>query len=317
MSELYDDSMLEYCEDYAVLVMERFAEAQTHTKDAKIFLEKKLDMTTYVPDGFGTADVAIIADGFMETIDLKYGKGVAVDVTENKQQMLYALGALVDFNFIYEITDVRMTIYQPRIGNIASWEVSVTDLLSWAENELKPKAQMAFNGEGEFAPGNHCRFCRGKAKCKALATYNLELAAYDFKDSNLLEDGEIADILTRSDMFTSWITAVEEHALNEAVNNGKKWPGYKVVEGRSNRKYEDADKVAETLKGAGYKDDIIFTKKLLSITNLEKEIGKKPFGDLVGPMLIKPPGKPTLVPESDKRPAYHSAEAAKADFQNA
>ncbi len=316
-NELYDDSMLDYCEDYAVFVMERFAEAQSHTSDAAIFLEKKLDMSDYVPEGFGTGDAVIVADGTMETIDLKYGKGVAVAVTENKQQMLYALGALKDFAFIYNISHVRMTIYQPRISNIESWEMSVDDLMNWAENELKPKAQMAFNGEGEFAPGSHCQFCRGKAKCKALADKNLELAAYEFRDSNILSDEEVSDILTRMDLFINWINAVEEHALNEAINNGKKWPGYKVVEGRSNRKYSDSDQVATTLLKAGFAEEIIYTKKLLSITNMEKEIGKKPFGELIGPFLIKPPGKPTLVPESDKRPAYHSAEAAKVDFENA
>ena len=313
-NELYDDSMLEYCDDYATFVCEKFAEAQVRTADAKLFLEQKLDMTEFVPEGFGTGDAVIVADELMETIDLKYGKGVAVDVTENKQQMLYALGALKDFDIQYDIQSIRMTIYQPRIGNIASFLVDKMELLAWAEDELKPKAAMAFAGEGDFVPGNHCHFCKGRAVCKALAEKNLELAAYDFKDSNILSDGEISDILNRADLFTNWIGAVEEYALDQAVNHGKKWPGYKVVEGRSIRKYTDQDAIAAALLNAKFKEENIFTKKLLSITNMEKEIGKKPFAEIVTPFLIKPSGKPTLAPLSDKRPEFTGVESAVSDF---
>lgn len=312
--ELYDDSMLEYCDDYATFVVEKFAEAQERTPDAKLFLEQRLDMTEFVPEGFGTGDAVIVADSLMETIDLKYGKGVSVAVTENKQQMLYAIGALRDFDFQYDIQQIRMTIYQPRIGNIESWLINTQELMTWAETELKPKAAMAFAGEGEYVPGNHCHFCKGRAVCKALAEKNLELAAHDFKDPNILSDGEVADILTRADMFTNWIAAVEEHALDQAVNHGKKWPGYKVVEGRSNRKYTDQDAVAAALLKAKFKEENIFTKKLLSITNMEKEIGKKPFAEIVSPFLMKPQGKPTLAPISDKRPEFTGVESAVSDF---
>lgn len=313
-NELYSDAMLDYCDDYATFVIERFSEAQAHTKDAVIFLEQKLDMSDYVPEGFGTGDVIIVADGTMETIDLKYGKGVAVAVTENKQQMLYALGAIKDFELQYDITHVRMTIYQPRIGNIESWSIEVPALLDWAINELKPKAHAAFNGEGEFVAGSHCQFCKGKAVCKALADKNLELASYEFADANKLGDTDVSDILTRMDLFVNWINAVEEYALHEAINNGKKWPGFKVVEGRSNRKYSNEELVATTLTGAGFKEENIFIKKLLAITAMEKEVGKKKFTDLVGHLLIKPQGKPTLAPESDKRPEFTGIESAVTDF---
>ena len=316
-NELFDDSMLEYCEDYASFVMERFAEAQKRTTDAVIYLEMKLNMSKYVPEGFGTGDVVIVADGMMETIDFKYGKGVAVDVTENKQQMLYALGALDDFDFQYDIHEVRMTVYQPRINNTASWVISVKDLTKWAENELKPKAQLAFEGKGEFVSGSHCQFCKGKAVCKALATHNLELAKYDFKDSNLLTDAEVVDILSRSNMLVSWAEAVSDYALDQAVNNGKKWNGYKIVEGRANRKYSDPEKVQAALLSKGFPLSTVTTTKLLAITNLEKEIGKPVFAEIVTPFIIKPQGKPALVPASDKRPEFSSVSSAKADFAEA
>jgi hypothetical protein len=186
--------------------------------------------------------------------------------------------------------------------------------MKWAQEELKPIAALAFKGEGEFAPGSHCRFCRARAVCKANADYNLELAKYDFKNPVLLGDDDIADILARADAFSQWLNSVEEHALNEAVNNGKKWAGWKLVEGRSNRKYQDESLVASTLLKAGFAEDIIYKKEILGITAMEKAIGKAKFTGLLSNHIIKPPGKPTLVPASDKRPEYNSAEAAAADF---
>lgn len=308
------ETMLEYCDDYATFVIEKYNEALAHTPDAKLFLEKKLDMSEYVEDGFGTGDAVIVADSLMETIDLKYGKGISVAVTENKQQKLYAIGALKDSDLLYDIKEVRMTIYQPRIGNIESWITTVTELLEWAETELKPKAVLAYAGEGEFVPGEHCFFCKGKAVCKALAEKNLELAKFEFMQTNMMNAEDIADVLTRSEMFTGWITAVEEYALNEAVNNGKQWPGFKVVEGRSNRKYTDQDTIAKVLIDAKYREEDIYTKKLLPITKMEAEIGKKVFAELVGPLTIKPQGKPKLAPLSDKRPEFTGVEAAVKDF---
>ena len=313
--EMYSESMHEYCDDYATFVMEKYAEAQAKTKDAQIFLEVKLDMTKYVPKGYGTSDVVIVADHTMMTIDLKYGKGVPVSVVENKQQMLYALGALDQYEFLYAIDNVEMTIYQPRIGNIESWSTTVKDLENWAENELKPKAQLAFDGKGEYVAGSHCGFCKGKATCKVLAEYNLELAKHEFKDANKLTDEAVSDIMNRTKMFVNWIEAVNDYALDQAVNHGKQWPGYKVVEGRSNRKYIDEAQVASKLLESGIKEDVIYTKKLLSITNMESELSKKVFGDLLGDLIIKPQGKPTLALESDKRPAFSSADSAKKDFE--
>lgn len=313
--KLYDGSMLDHAEDYAVFVLERFAEAQAHTKDALLFLETKLDLTDYVPEGFGTGDAIIIADGTLDLIDLKYGKGVAVSAHENRQMMLYGLGALRDFDFMYDIQKVHMTIHQPRIENYSSYELTVAELRQWAEAELKPKAQLAWEGKGDYAPGAHCRFCRAKAVCRANADHNLEVAKHEFKDPARLDDSEIAEILGRVDQLTAWINAVEEHALNEAVNGGKKWPGYKLVEGRSNRKYSSEEAVALKLSQiASLREDQYAPRKLLGITDMQKLLGKKDFAFYLDPLIIKPPGKPTLVPASDKRPEYNSIESAVNDF---
>lgn len=313
-NELYEEAMFEYCDEYATFVMERFAEAQTRSKHAQIHLEIKLDLTKWVPNGYGTSDVIIVADDFMETIDLKYGKGVPVSVEENKQQMLYALGAIEAYEFLFDIHTVRMTVFQPRISNTASWETNITGLKLWAEDELTTRANMAHNGEGEFVPGPHCGFCKGKAVCKALASFNLQLAKHEFADPNKLSDDDISDIMQKTKMFVNWIDAVNDYALDQAINHGKKWPGYKVVEGRSNRKYTDAEKIAEILLSKGFNADTIYNKKLLSITDMESELGKKIFTDLVGEYVIKPQGKPTLAPSTDKRPEINSLEKAQKEF---
>ncbi|GAB1462200.1 DUF2800 domain-containing protein [Pedobacter sp.] len=311
----FEKAMLNYMEEYASYVLEQFNSARQSTSDAALFLEQKLNLTDYVPDGFGTGDVVIIADGTLDIIDLKYGKGVPVSALENKQMMLYALGALRDFDYLFDIQQVRMTIYQPRLDSISVYEMAVKDLKEWAEKELKPKAMLAFEGKGDFVPSENCRFCKAKATCKANADQNLELAKYDFKDPELLNDNEISDILKRADTFVSWINSVSEHALNEAINNGKQWPEFKLVEGRSNRMYIDETKVAETLVQKGFTEEEIFTpKKLLGITAMEKAISKTDFNRFLSDLVVKPPGKPTLVPQSDKRPEYNSAESAAQDF---
>lgn len=311
----YEEAMFDYADNYACYVIEKFSAAQAHTKDAVLLVEQKLDLTEYVPEGFGTGDIMIIANKVLDFVDLKYGKGVEVSAENNKQMMLYALGALRGFDCLFDIETVRMTIYQPRLDNISTFEMSVSDLKAWAENELKPRAELAFAGEGEFAPGEVCRFCKAAATCKANAAFNLELAKYEFKESLLLEDAEISDILNRAGLFTKWLNAVEEHAQHEAIVNGKKWPGYKLVEGRSNRTYLDESKVADLLISKGLEEDKIYQpKKILGITAMEKELGKSDFATYLSPLIVKPAGKPTLVPESDKRPELSSAANAANDF---
>jgi hypothetical protein len=314
--EMYSDSMHEYAQNYTAFVLERYSEALSHTKDALIFLEQKLNLTDYVPEGFGTGDTIIIADAILDLVDLKYGKGVAVSAENNKQLMLYGLGALKEYDFLYDIHTVRLTIYQPRIDNFSTWEISVDDLRKWADEELIPKAAEAFKGTGDFVAGKHCRFCKAKAECRTYANYNLEIARYDFKDANKLTDQEITDILSRADEFIKWLTAIEEYALEEAVNHDKHWPGYKLVEGRSNRHYSDQEKVAQILLENSFTEDVIYTKELLGITAMEKLLTKKLFNHVLGDLVVKPPGKPTLVPESDKRPALNTTQNAVNDFAN-
>lgn len=313
---LFKPEMLEYCQGYADFVLERYADAKRRNIDALIFLETRLDLTEYIPEGFGTADAIVIADGTLDFIDLKYGKGVPVSAVENKQMMVYALGALHEYGMLYDIHTVRMTIYQPRIDNISEWEIYVTELKHWAEKELVPRAAMAFDGQGEFVPGDHCLFCKARAVCKANADALLEVLKHDFTDAVLMADDEIADILAKADRVEKWLKAVEAHALNEAVNNGKKWPGFKLVEGRSNRVITDTVGAENKLVGAGYKvAEIQKPAELLGITALEKVVGKKKFEDLLGGFVIKPAGKPALVPLADKRPELNSLDAAKADFE--
>lgn len=311
---LYDHAMEDHADAYAIFVMERFAEAQTRSKDALIFIEEKLDMSKYVEEGFGTGDTGIIADHILDAIDMKYGKGVLVNAQDNRQMMLYALGWLEAYGFVYNIDTVRVTIFQPRIDNYSTWEISVEELEKWAETELKEKAALAFAGEGDYVPGEHCRFCKAKAQCKALANYNLELASKAFEDPALLSEAETVEILGRVDSLVKWANSVKTYALDQAVN-GKKWPGYKIVEGRSNRKYSDEKKVADTLLSKDYKSWEVYKEpQVKGITEMTKQLGKKIFDTLIGPLLVKPSGKPALVPESDKRPEFNNLEAAKAAF---
>lgn len=310
---LYSESLEEYAGNYADFVWEKYLLAQKTTSDAVLHIEEKIDLTAYVPEGFGTGDAVILADGTMEIIDLKYGKGVQVSAVENKQMMLYALGALDMFGFMYAIHTVRMTIYQPRLDNVSEWEMPVEELLMWGMNELAPRAKMAFAGEGSFNPGKHCQFCRAKAQCRALAEKNMEIAQHEFDDASLLSDAEISKVLEQMDIFRNWMSAVEEYALQAALN-GKTFPGFKLVEGRSNRKYVDEKKVADRLIENGYKSDLIYEPaKLKTITAMEKLVTKKAFTAILGDLIIKPQGKPTLVPVSDKRQEWNSAEN---DFKN-
>ena len=296
--------MDEYTDTYATIVLEKFNTARTITRDAQLLVETRLDFTQWVPDGFGTGDACIIADGCLEIIDFKYGKGVKVSAYENPQMKIYALGAYEKFSFEYNIDRVRMTIVQPRIDNLSEFEVKVTDLLLWAKTELKPKAEEAYSGKGKQCPGVWCQFCKVKAQCKALTDTALNLAK-QHQDPNLLTPEEIAtDVLPFIDIVKSWLTGIEEYTLQAALN-GTNYPGYKIVAGRSIRKITDQQAVMTALN-ANLFDEAAYMKprELRSITDLEKLVGKKRFAEICGDWIEKPQGKPTLVPESDKRPAY-------------
>jgi hypothetical protein len=315
---LYSPAMEEYIDQYVAQVSEIFMAAKKECKDTLVLLEQRLDFSEYVPDGFGTGDVVIISDGVLEVIDLKYGKGVPVSAEGNSQTRLYGLGAIATYLMLYDFLTVRMTIIQPRLDITSTEELRVDELMTWAQNELMPKAKLAYAGEGEFCAGDHCKFCKAKATCKARADYNLELAKYDFQDAFLLSKEDIAEVLARADQLKAWVTDIETYALEQARDHGERFPGWKLVEGRSNRKYTDEEVVAKTLTGAGYEKDKIYKpQELLGITAMEKVLGKKQFGELLSDLVVKPAGKPVLVPESDTRPEINSLQSAINDFSEA
>ncbi len=312
-NKLYSADMPDYVQTYVDTCLERVSEAKATTPDALFKIEQRLDFSEWVPDGFGTGDFVIIADGTMEVCDLKYGKGVPVSANNNKQMMLYALGAIAEFNFLYDIQKVRMTIIQPRLDNISTFEVTTEDLLKWAEDYVRPRAELAIKGKGEFCAGDHCKFCRAKAICRARAEKNMELAKYDFEEPALLDNNDVAYILSKIDELVNWAGDVKDFALEQALN-GEEYDGFKVVEGRSNRKYADTEAIVEILRDNNFNDpDIFKPSELITLTNMEKLVGKKKLTELIGDYIVKPPGKPTLVPITDKREPYNPA---KADFMD-
>lgn len=314
-SKYYNGEMQEAVELYVEIVTERFNAAKARSIDAILMLEQRLDFSHWVPEGFGTGDVIIIADGTLEVIDLKYGKGVPVDAEGNPQLRLYGLGAYAAYNILYDIETVRMTIIQPRLDSVTTDEITVKELVEWADEEVRPKAQMAWDGEGEYIAGDHCKFCKGRNRCKALADQNLEMAKYEFALPNTLTNDDIAEILQRVDALTSWAGSVKDYALDQATNHGVKWPGWKLVEGRSNRKYVDDDQVLQVLINEGYQEPLLYKpREVLGITAMESVVGKKKLTELLGDLIIKPAGKPVLAPESDKRNELNSAASAVADF---
>lgn len=309
----YSEELDAYVKIYLDFAIEKINEARARTRDAVVLLEMKLDYSTWVPEGFGTGDLVLVTDDVLEVIDFKYGRGIQIGAEDNPQMRLYALGALSQFGCLYEVNTVRMTIVQPRLDSISTDEMAVEELVDWGEKMVKPIADLAFKGEGEFKAGGHCRFCRVRATCRARAEMNMKLACYDFKEPPLLTDEEIVEVLDAADEYMKWISDLQGYALDQAVNNGKKWPGYKLVEGRSYRRYKDQGKVAEALIAAGYKEDEIYEKVLLGITKMERAVGRKEFNELLVGLIEKPPGKAKLAPESDKRPAVKST--AEIDFK--
>ena len=304
----YDSDEMEECTDaYVEFVMEQYEAAKQVCKDPVVLIEQRLDFSCYVPDGFGTGDCVIISDDKLHIIDFKYGMGVLVEAEDNPQMKLYALGALAVYDALYDISEISMTIFQPRRENVSTWTVSVDDLKAWAETELKPKADMAYNGEGEYLPGEWCTFCRAAVRCRARAEEKLKLAQTEFRMPPLLTDAEIEDILAVLPDLTKWANEITAYALDAALNHGKEWNGFKVVEGRSVRKYRDEDAVAEAAKAAGYRD--IYRHTLIPLTEMQKLMGKDRFEDILGGLIYKAPGRPTLVPKSDKRPAVNVTNA--------
>lgn len=316
-NDLFSEEMLEVVPIYTDYCAEQLAEAKTVNQLAVMEIEQKLDLTEYVPESFGTADCVIINDNLMEVIDLKYGKGVPVYAEWNKQLMLYGLGALQKYDTMYDISEIRLTIVQPRINNISSWQISVEELRRWAEEDLRPKAKLAFSGEGELNAGDWCRFCAVQNQCRKLYEQQMEIAKFEFADPELLTDDEIADIVKRVPKLIEWANSITEYAQAKAINENKQWPGLKLVEGISRRKWVDEDQASNAIfaRCPELSEDEIFNMKLKPITSIEKIVGKKRFEELLSDMVIKPQGKPTLVPLEDKRPAMGYAQA-QLDFKD-
>ncbi|MDD3512382.1 MAG: DUF2800 domain-containing protein [Synergistaceae bacterium] len=320
---------------YAQFIEETVEDMKARGIDPLVFIEVRLDMSFLIPEGFGTSDCVMIGGDTLRVVDFKTGSGVFVDADHNCQMMLYGLGALHEYGFLYDIKTVSMTIVQPRLQNISTFEMPADDLVRWGEKFIRPRALMAFKGEGELNPGPHCRFCRAKSVCRACAEEALSLAkkeflnadatlddtnpdkpdalpAFHFKHPKLVDHGELETILPNLSRISKWIDDVFAYAADEAINHGASWAGYKVVKGRSVRKFADEKAVVKAANEAGFTD--IYKRSLISLTEFEKLMGKKVFQATLGSLVYKPPGKLALVPDSDKREAVDLTGGA-ADFQ--
>ena len=310
----YNAEMQECANDYAKFVAEKTAAARETCEDAFTALEVRVDFSKYVKDGFGTGDCIIVSDNVLEIIDFKYGKGVRVEAAGNPQMKLYTLGAYLEYNTLFDIDSVRMTIFQPRLSGVqSSDEITVKELLEWAEKYVKPRAKLAYKGEGEFAPSEEvCKFCRAKAQCKARADKNLKLFD-EAPDILLLTPEDAGKILEQAGDIQSWLADLES-LVSSTLLAGQPVEGWKMVEGRSNRRFADELKVVAAMKSAGYDESLLYERKLITLTQMEKDFGKKAVAETLGELIVKPQGKPTLAPAKDKRPEFRPEEQLLAEF---
>lgn len=311
-SEYFCGEMDEATSYYRDLVMEHYNGAGD---GAEIMIEQRVDFSDWVPGGFGTSDAVIISDDTIEIIDLKYGKGVKVYAPNNTQMRLYALGAFEIFGDLYDFTNVRTTIVQPRLDHVSSEELTVKELIFWGDDIVRPAAEASEKPDAPLHAGEHCRWCPAKAVCRERAEANLELARYDFKPGDLLTADEVGEILSKAEELSKWAEDIKGYALAQAIA-GTSYDGWKLVEGRSNRKYTDEVKVSEALQKAGFKEAMLYERKLLGITAMEKLVGKKKLAEVCKDLIEKPAGKPVLVPASDSREAINSAASAADDFKD-
>lgn len=311
-NKFWSQELSDYVQTTVEFAMERVEAARARCKDPVILVEQRLDFSRWVPQGFGTGDLVIITDGLVEVLDLKYGKGIPVSAFENSQMRLYGLGGYNELAHLYDITDVRTTVMQPRLDNWGSEDLTVDELLAWADEVVVPAAKLAWEGKGEFVAGEHCTdgFCKARFTCKARMEQSMEIARREFSllAPELLTTEQVVQVLDKAEAAIKWLKDVQDFAFKEA-ERGVAIPGWKLVEGRSNRKYADADAVAKRLVDSGIPEAVIYERSLLGITAMEKAIGKKRFAELLEkceePLIEKPEGKPTLVRESDKRTAIN------------
>lgn len=312
--ELFNAEMTDFCDDYSTFVQEVRSRGLRDNNSALVWVERKLDLSWWIPESFGTSDAGVIAGDTMHIVDLKYGKGVEVFAEDNTQMKIYALGALRHFDRGGVVREVHCTIYQPRLHNVSTWSIDRDELDTWAELVLVPAAAKAWRGRGRFRAGTHCRWCPAKGPCDANKKYNMDMARFNFIDSALMTDRDIAYVLKHGDNFIRWVQDVKDFALNQAINHNVRYPDMKIVEGRSNRVFPNKDIAIRYLQLEGFKLDSITKREIVTLENLQKLMGKKDFNDIVAPLLIKPDGKLALVPKDDKRPAWHSASEARKVF---
>ena len=309
-NDLYQTEMDKYTEEYLEYIQEK---VHSFEYPPTIIVEKKVDFSDYVPEGFGTADCIILADGELHIVDFKYGKGVEVFADYNPQMMLYALGAYLEYSFLFQIDAIKMTIVQPRLNNISEFSIGVNELLEWADSTVRPKAQMAWNGEGDFVAGEHCKFCRAIALCRERARKNLEAEKFELKEGPLLSLDEIGEALKKAIDLAKWAEDLKEYALAESLK-GNDIPGWKAVEGRGNRNFTDNDLAIKKLKEAGIAEELLYERKQYTLAQIEKMVGTKEFKKIVGDLVVKNPGKPTLVVNTDKREKITNKVTAAEDF---
>lgn len=316
-SEFFNEEMLRHTDTYLEYIKEEAMETNTRPF---IAVEQKIDYSKYVPEGFGTADCVLISSNTLQIIDFKYGKGVKVDAEDNPQLKLYALAALEQFGMFYDIKDIKLSIVQPRIDNISEYILLKSELVDWGNNVVIPQAQKAFMGLGEFKQGEHCRFCRAKGACEFRAKENMKVVEeiHKIEDKAVtgnfcLSNEEIGEMLTKTEGVEDWIKDLKDYALSLLLI-GKNIPGYKAVEGKSNRKIVDQDKAFEILKASGIDEALLYERKPLTLTQLEKAIGKKEIAQTIGDFIEKPKGAPTLAKETDKREPYKVSAAE--EFKN-
>jgi RecB family exonuclease len=307
--ELYQEEMQGYTDEYVEFIQEQMYSYSTTPHTA---VEQKVDFSQYVPDGFGTADCILIADDTLHIIDFKYGKGVPVNVENNAQLLLYALGAYLAYEMIFPITHIKMSIVQPRLAIIDTWECRLDYLLEFAKI-AQEKAAMALKGEGDFNCGEHCTFCKAKAVCRERANANLELAKYEFKAADQLTLEEIGQILEKAKDLAKWADDLKDYALSESLK-GNEVPGWKAVKGRGSRSFTNTDEAIKVLVDNGIAEELLFERKYLTLAQMEKTVGKKEFNNLVGDLIAMNVGKPTLVEASDKREAITNKIKAEDEF---
>lgn len=294
-----------------------YIQEQLKSDSAVVLLEQRVDYSPWVPDGFGTCDCIILQGDTLTIIDYKYGQGVQVSAEDNPQMKLYALGALNDYGIAYDVSKVEMHIYQPRLNNISAWSMTADELLAWAEKTVKPIAQKAAKGKGNYSAGSWCKFCPHAGRCRRLTqtcteyveTHSLRVAV------PVLAPHEVAEVLEMEPLIALWLKRVKDQARTTLLEGGD-IPGFKVVEGKlGNRKWTDELQVLDTLKAAGYSQEDVTETKLLSPAAMDKAIGKKKVAELCEELIDRAPGAPTIVPASDKRPAYDRVAEAVKDFE--